>query len=156
LFTGKKHVFPKESPLRASGSFAVYNMTQYKREMFKDAPAYIHANARHLRQNLTHAELVLWTRLKDKPNGFKFRRQHPIATYIVDFYCHAGKLVVEVDGPIHAEETNANNDLQKDEELKKMGLTVLRFSNGDILNDVEDVVIAILQHLENQKEISTL
>lgn len=142
--------------MRVRRSFAVCNMTQYKREMFKDAPAYIHANARELRQKLTHAELVLWMRLKDKPNGIKFRRQHPIATYIVDFYCHAGKLVIEVDGPIHSEETTANNDLQRDQDLKKMGFAILRFSNGEVLNDVENVVSTIMQHLETKKDVFPL
>jgi cyclase len=72
-----------------------------KQTMFLGADRLIFENAKELRKNLTHSELLLWGYLKQKPFGYKFRRQHPLGIYIADFYCHALKLVIEVDGSIH-------------------------------------------------------
>ena len=66
--------------------------------MFEGALHLIFENAKQLRKNMTNAEIALWIHLKGGMHGFKFRRQHPIAVYIADFYCHKVKLIIEVDG----------------------------------------------------------
>jgi imidazole glycerol-phosphate synthase subunit HisF len=72
-----------------------------KANMFYNASPLIFERAKELRANLTPAESVLWGYLKSKPLGYKFRRQHPVSIYIVDFFCYKLKLVIEVDGPVH-------------------------------------------------------
>ena len=70
--------------------------------MFHGASNLIFENARELRNKQTESEIILWNILKDyKLRGFKFRRQHPIANYIADFYCHKAKLIIEIDGEYH-------------------------------------------------------
>jgi len=72
-------------------------------DMFYGATASIFENAKRLRKNLTNAERIIWLELSGrKMKGLKFRSQHPIAGFIVDFYCHRAKLVIEIDGEIHA------------------------------------------------------
>ena len=100
----------------------------------------LYQRARELRNNSTHAEEVLWGFLKTKPFGFKFRRQHPYSIYILDFYCHALKLVIEVDGKIHDRPDIKLNDKTRQEFIENDGLKFLRFSNEQILNTVEEVI----------------
>ena len=85
--------------------------------------------ARELRDNMTDAERLLWARLRLKHLGYMFCRQKPIGDYIVDFYCHKARLVVEVDGGQHFTEETASNDRVRDEYMRSLGLTVLRLSN---------------------------
>jgi very-short-patch-repair endonuclease len=89
--------------------------------------------ARELRENMTDAERCLWARLRLKHLGYMFCRQKPIGDYIVDFYCHKARLVVEVDGGQHFTEDAASNDRVRDEYMRSLGLTVFRFSNSDVL-----------------------
>lgn len=95
--------------------------------------------ARELRNKSTHAEEVLWGYLKTKPFGIKFRRQHPYSVFILDFYCHSLKLVIEADGSIHNLEEVEKNDIERQQLLKQDGLKVIRFSNEEILNSLEKV-----------------
>jgi very-short-patch-repair endonuclease len=80
--------------------------------------------ARALRRNLTLPEALLWQVLRRRPNGFKFRLQHPIGRCIVDFYCAAAKLVIEVDGQSHSMGDNPQRDLRQDAWLRSAGLRV--------------------------------
>ena len=109
---------------------------------------------RALRTNQTPAENILWQALRNrKLTGYKFLRQHPLCTdfqgrnlyYIPDFYCHERKLVIEADGPIHL--AKKDYDLNRDLVLASFGLTILRFENEQILNDVQSVLNKIKQHL---------
>jgi cyclase len=77
-----------------------------KENMFYGASKLIFQKAEELRKNMTHAELLMWGILKGNQLGVKFRRQHPVSFYIVDFYCHELKLVIEVDGSIHDVDEN--------------------------------------------------
>jgi very-short-patch-repair endonuclease len=86
----------------------------------------------------------LWLILRQKPNGLKFRRQHPIGPYTLDFYCPAVKLDVEVDGDSHGMGDNPARDRRRDSWLRDHGLRVLRFDAADVMKDVESVVTAIL------------
>jgi very-short-patch-repair endonuclease len=95
--------------------------------------------AREMRQSPTDAEAFLWTRLRKRSlAGYKFRHQHIIQTYIVDFYCPAAKLVIEVDGPIHNQ--RIAYDRERDTDLRAMGYKILRFSNENVMNDISDVL----------------
>jgi very-short-patch-repair endonuclease len=106
-----------------------------KKKMFYGASALIFENARELRNNMTHAEHLLWGYLRTKPAGFKFRRQHPIGFYIADFYCDKLKLVIEVDGEIHEADEARLLDKVREENLLKDGLKVHRIKNKDILSN---------------------
>ncbi|HUS01980.1 MAG TPA: endonuclease domain-containing protein [Chitinophagaceae bacterium] len=116
-----------------------------EQNMFLGASKIIFENAKELRKNMTHAESILWAHLKTKPNGLKFRRQHPLGIYIADFYCHKLKLVIELDGKIHDNEEVILNDEIRQKLMEKDGLTVIRFKNNEILNDITKVVIALEQ-----------
>ncbi len=94
-------------------------------------------NAQNLRKNQTKEESLLWNRfLKRYP--MRFRRQYVIGNYIVDFYCHGAKLAVELDGSQHYEPTEAEKDRARTAYLESQGITVLRFSNLDILRRFEE------------------
>lgn len=82
---------------------------------------------------MTHAEEIMWGMLKGNQFELKFRRQHPISFYIVDFYCHQLKLVIEIDGSNHNLEEVKKNDDTRERNLKELGLNILRFSNEDVL-----------------------
>src|SRR5690554_91348 len=99
--------------------------------MHKGAPASSFIKARHLRQNMTSAEKRLWEFLKEKQLGYKFRRQHPIHIYIVDFYCHELGLIIEVDGEYHNEAAQIKKDTERSELLKFQDLNIMRFSNDE-------------------------
>lgn len=111
-----------------------------KKEMFYGAGPLIFEKAKALRKNLTHAELVLWGYLKCSPLGFKFRRQHPIGIYIVDFYCHVLKLVIEVDGSIHSKTEAIEHDERRQKDLEDLGLRVVRFTNDEVELRLEKVI----------------
>ena len=98
--------------------------------------------ARELRRDMTPAERILWQALRgDKLDGLHFRRQQIIAGYIVDFYCHAASLIVELDGEVHLQQQEY--DKERDRALTGMGLSVLRFPNQDIMRDLPGVLVRI-------------
>ena len=96
--------------------------------------------SRSLRSKPTEAERCLWKRLKLKHLGYVFYRQKPIGDYIVDFYCHQAKLVVEVDGDYHDDAETSRNDKVRNAYMKSLGLKVLRFNNHEVLNNTDKVV----------------
>ena len=105
------------------------------------------SRARELRGNMTIAELKLWAEIRAKQlNGVKFRRQHPIPPYIVDFYAPQFKLVVEVDGDTHDEKEKY--DARRDDYLKRNGYAVLRFTNEEIYQDLEGVLDRLREKCE--------
>ena len=108
--------------------------------MFYKADPLLFERAKYLRNHLTNAEMKLWGYLRSKPMGYKFRRQHPIGIYIVDFYCHSLKLVIEADGSIHNKQEVKEADHERQVSLEKDGLQVIRFTNNDILNNTEHVI----------------
>ena len=94
-----------------------------------------------LRRNMTLAELILWKKLRDrKIFNTRFRRQHPIYFFIVDFYCHEFKLVIEVDGDIHNDEISSEYDMGRTAELNKFGIRVIRFTNDQIIYNLDWVI----------------
>ncbi len=105
--------------------------------------------ANQLRENMTEAENILWEKLRNKKFlGLKFRRQHPISRFIVDFYCHKYKLVIELDGKIHLKTEVGLNDKKREEELKEYGFNILRFRNEDILKNLNVTLITIKDFIE--------
>ena len=111
--------------------------------MFYSADPLIFENAKALRKRLTPAEQTFWLRLKERFAEHKFRRQHPISIYIADFYCHKLKLVIEIDGPIHDSPEAQLNDERRQKDLENLNLIVVRFTNEQIKNDVENVIDSI-------------
>lgn len=106
----------------------------------------LHQMARGLRHTQTEAEQILWQKIKGSQLlDCKFRRQVPIDKYIVDFCCLKKKLIIEVDGPIH--ELQKGRDINKDYVLSKYGFKVLRFSNDNIMNDMDSVLNEISRNL---------
>ena len=105
-------------------------------------PAQIQQRARELRREMTPAEKLLWSRLRNKRlDGLKFRRQHPLGPFIADFYCAACRLVVEIDGDIH--DLQPEREAARTEQFAQYGYRVIRFRNKQVLNDIEDVLAAI-------------
>src|SRR5688572_9508506 len=99
-------------------------------------------NARSLRREMTPAEKKLWLHLRGAQlDGLRFRRQHRIGEFIVDFYCAARALVIELDGTSHF--LTEEQDARRDAELSARGLRMLRFQNHDVPNHVDSVVHAI-------------
>lgn len=95
--------------------------------------------SKELRQSMTQAEGMVWPRVRaHQLGGLHFRRQQVIAGFIVDFYCHAASLVVELDGTVH--EFQVMDDLERDRMLKEMGLRVLRIPNQEVFDNVEAVL----------------
>jgi very-short-patch-repair endonuclease len=102
--------------------------------------------AKELRQNMTPTERILWQLLRtNKLAGWHFRRQQIIDGFIVDFYCHAASLIVEVDGGIH--ETQKEQDAERDAHLVSRGFRVLRVTNDEVNRDIEGVLKKILENL---------
>ena len=100
--------------------------------------------ARQLRSDMTAAEQQLWARLRRKQVcGLQFYRQKPLAGYIVDFYCPAAQLVIELDGSQHLEQQALEYDRLRTLVLEQMGLTVLRFDNRQVLLEM-DAVMAVV------------
>ena len=100
--------------------------------------------ARALRRDMTLPEGVLWQALRQRPDGFKFRRQHPSGRCIVDFYCPAARLAIEVDGEAHSIGDRPERDVRRDYWLREQGFRVIRFRATDVMRDLQSVLTAIL------------
>lgn len=110
-------------------------------EMFKNASPIIFERAKELRTNMTMSESVLWEKLSGKKlDGFKFRRQHPVDRFILDFYCHEKKLAIEIDGSIHNIAENKASDLTRDAKLTELGIKVVRFTNDQVHTELDNVL----------------
>jgi len=109
---------------------------------------YLKQPARELRKNMTDAEQLLWSRIRRKQlKGKQFYRQKIIGNYIVDFHCHSSNLVVEVDGGQHFTKEGIEKDQSRDNYLKSLDLNILRFTNIEVLKNIDGVVEKILQYL---------
>ena len=104
--------------------------------------------ARELRQRMTPEECVVWQELRGNRLEAHFRRQQVLAPYIVDFYCHSARLVVEIDGSPHREQPGY--DRIRDDYLRRHGIRVLRLSNLSVRNDLASVIGAIRASLRRQ------
>jgi len=104
--------------------------------------------ARALRREQTNAESLLWLKLRSRRlEGFKFRRQHPIDHYIIDFYCEKKKLAIELDGSQHNDNSQKDYDLKRTARLNELGINVIRFWDNEVLKNLDNVLETISRNL---------
>jgi len=101
------------------------------------------AQARKLRREMSLPEVLLWQRLKMRPKGLKFRKQHDAGNYVLDFYCHEVRLIVEVDGIAHDMGDRPQRDEKRDAHFTARGFQVVRLPAADILRDPDEVAEAV-------------
>ena len=110
--------------------------------------------ARHLRKRATEAEKRLWRHLRSRQiANLKFRRQHPLANRIVDFFCPEAKLAIELDGSGHASYRGQTSDLDREIDLYEKEIRVLRFQNTDVLNNLDGVLNAIIYAVDPERSL---
>jgi very-short-patch-repair endonuclease len=98
--------------------------------------------AREMRSSMTPAEVLLWSKLRNKQlAGLRFRAQHPVGRFVLDFCCTSLRLVIELDGSAHI--GREQDDLARSQHLEAYGYTVIRFTNDEIMNDLDSVIQAI-------------
>lgn len=97
---------------------------------------------------MTLPEILLWQALRQRPGGLKFRRQHPAGDYILDFYCTAARLAVEIDGSTHDHPRSADRDEARTHWLAAQGVVVLRIPAQEVLRDVGSVIGHIVSHAQ--------
>ena len=100
--------------------------------------------ARQLRRTMSAPEVILWVRLRTRPGGFKFRRQHPAGPYVLDFFCSKALLAIEVDGISHAMGRNPHRDEQRDAWLRDRDVDVMQLSAGDVSRSPDEAVESIV------------
>jgi very-short-patch-repair endonuclease len=111
--------------------------------------------ARNNRNDSTKSEIKLWMELKGKQvYGYDFHRQKPLLNYIVDFYCNELELVIELDGYSHQFEEVVIKDELKEAELKNYGLTIFRFDDEEVMNDMDNVLRTIEQYIVEYEKSS--
>jgi very-short-patch-repair endonuclease len=108
------------------------------------------SRARALRRSATEGEALLWRRLRANQLGVKFRRQHPIGVYVLDFFCHSASLAIEVDGGQHFSNEAAAHDSRRSQFLSEYGIRVLRFTNAEVLSRTDSVLEAILRAVQRR------
>lgn len=105
--------------------------------------------ARNLRNNSTKSEIILWMRLKGKQmRGYDFHRQKPLDNFIADFFCHELMLVIEIDGYTHLLGEIQTKDEIKEKRLNEFGITVLRFPDSEVFNEIENVLRVIEGYID--------
>jgi very-short-patch-repair endonuclease len=125
----------KNDPLKISG-------------MHDGATPQVFRNAASLRKNMTEPEIKLWEYLKTKPMGYKFRRQHPLGCYVLDFYCHKLRLSIELDGKYHLNSEQKNKDEERTAYVNSLGIREIRFKNEDVLNNLNETILQIQNELK--------
>jgi len=121
---------------------------KYLGHLHQGSKALIQQYARELRLATTEAEQKLWSLLRSRQlKGKKFRRQHAVANYVVDFYCNECKLAIELDGRFHADPDAKAYDNSRTALLNELGINVLRFWNDEVMNDSAKVIEKISQHV---------
>ena len=121
----------------------------YMRKGYRIHPIIL-ARAREMRQPQTPAEATLWHALKNQKTGHKFRRQHPIYRFIIDFYCARPKLLIEIDGESHLQADQIEYDKARTEYLEEHGYKVIRFTNNDVRFGLNAVVGEIQRMVESR------
>lgn len=112
------------------------------------------AFAQYLRKNATPEEVKLWGYLKERPQGYKFRRQHPFNDYVLDFYCHHARLSIEIDGYMHKMQEEYDKD--RTSVINTYDISEIRFTNEDILHDFKKVKETIDSFLTENTKNHTL
>jgi very-short-patch-repair endonuclease len=102
-----------------------------------------------MRHPQTAAEATLWGAIRNRSLVYKFRRQHPVDRFIIDFYCAQARLCIEIDGATHQKPDQQEYDAARTEYLETLGYKVIRFTNDDVRYNINAVVTAILEEIEN-------
>ena len=100
--------------------------------------------ARKLRREMSLPEVLLWQVLRQRPGGFKFRKQHPAGAYAADFFCHEARLVIEIDGEAHQRGDRPERDARRDAWFAERRFDVMRIPAAEVLHDLEAVVLGIV------------
>lgn len=117
----------------------------YDEGMWKGAPESSFVKAKAIRKDETQVEKILWAKLRNNQlKGYKFRRQHPIGLYIVDFYCYQLNLVIEIDGDYHNIQEQIEKDKERTQNLENDGLQLIRFTNKDVMENLEKIISEIM------------
>lgn len=103
----------------------------------------LYSRRKDLRNNATSQEILLWSKLKNSQIGYKFRRQHSIGGYIVDFYCPSKNLIIEIDGSQHLKKESEKYDKVRSNYFDGLGMKVIRFNNKEINTKIEGVILKI-------------
>ena len=106
--------------------------------------------ARGLRREMSPPEVMLWQRLRLRPGGVKFRRQHPVGAYVADFYAVDARMIVEVDGLAHDMGDRPARDIARDDWLRGQGFVVVRVAAADVLKDVDAVVDGLVRPITSR------
>ena len=114
-------------------------------------PLKLKTTRKELRKNITEPEKILWQKIRNKSLGTKFRRQHGIGRYIVDFYCQEFSLVIELDGDSHFTEEAQDYDRQRDLFMQSLGIETLRFTYQDVMKNIEGVLLIVLEKINLKK-----
>ena len=104
---------------------------------------------------MTLPEVLLWQRLKGQPQGVKFRRQHPLGDFVLDFYCARRRIAIEIDGFSHDTGDRPRRDAARDDELRQRGVRVLRVAASDVLRDVDSVAASVVSYCASAPPPST-
>jgi len=108
-----------------------------------------------LRRNMPEAEVILWSRIRQKQiEGFRFRRQYSVGSYVLDFYCPELKLAIEVDGESHFHHGIEEYDKEREEEIKGLGIQILRFENNEIYKNLYGVLQMIDEKIASIKNVN--
>ena len=123
--------------------------------MFFGASPSTFAFARELRKKETLAEKKLWSRISRKKLGARFRRQHPLFKFVVDFYSHEIRLAIEVDGGIHQGSEAISYDEMRTTLINEFGIEVIRFTNEEVFNEIDEVIAQLQQIINERADLST-
>ena len=112
--------------------------------------------AKRLRREMSLPEVLLWSRLRGKPMGVKFRNQHPVENYIVDFYCAAKRIAIEIDGIAHDMGDRPARDEKRDARLRPCGIAVVRIAAAEVLRDADGTSQSIVKFCLDRPPLSAL
>jgi len=99
---------------------------------------------------MPYAEVILWSKLKNKQLGYKFRRQYSVEGFVIDFYCTELKLAIEADGDSHYIEGGQERDMERQKIIESYGITFLRFTNNEIYENLDGVLVKIKEYIEGK------
>ncbi|MBL4668198.1 MAG: endonuclease domain-containing protein [Flavobacteriales bacterium] len=118
--------------------------------------SYLKPLARKLRKEMTLSEIILWQEIRKKNLEVQFHRQVPIDNYIVDFYCHELKLAIEVDGSSHNLDEALEKDIIRQNKLKQLGISFIRFDNLEVKNDMYNILKELEGKINELKDTSII
>ena len=110
------------------------------------------AKARKLRRHMSWPEVILWRRLRLRPGGLKFRRQHPAGPYVLDFFCAQANVAIEIDGVAHDLAERPQQDLERDRWLRARGVETIRIAAGDVAKDPDGVIESLISMCSSRAE----